>query len=95
MYKYDIMRKINYIILIIVFIMLFCRCSKNNAIENNIISEKICETIDKQSIINEDSVCSISMNEVTDFEWDKKAVFGVGSSNKEISEFLGDNTMNL
>ncbi|WP_010681098.1 hypothetical protein [Acetivibrio cellulolyticus] len=78
------MRKIIYIVLTVVFFaILFSGCAQNNK-----ISDKIIELIDKQSVKDE-SVCNISIKEVADFEWDKMAIFKVGSSNKEISELLG------
>jgi hypothetical protein len=60
---------------------------KNNLTDNNKLSNKIMEYIDKNS--NKNNTCFVSMEDITDFKWDKMLVYLVGSSNSEISEIIG------
>ena len=54
---------------------------------NNNLSDKIINYIDYNA--DESNICTLDMNEITDFKWDKMLFFGVGSNNTEISNALG------
>ena len=51
------------------------------------LSEKIIEKIDQTS--DENGYCTVDLNEVTDFEWDKAVFFEASSSSRAVSELLG------
>lgn len=57
----------------------------------SILSDQIIKEIDSKCKL--DNICSVSiqLQKVTTFEWDKVAIFQVGSSNEEISKILGVN----
>ncbi|NPV90055.1 MAG: hypothetical protein HPY50_04675 [Firmicutes bacterium] len=69
--------------LLILLILLSSGCWDNNK-----LSQRIFETIDKKCEPG-NAYCSIPIAEITDFKWDKMAIYGVGSSNKEVSAALG------
>lgn len=54
---------------------------------NNKVTENIIRTIDNEC--DQNNTCTVSMKDITDFDWDRMVVFGLGSSNSEISEALG------
>ncbi|MFC3798105.1 hypothetical protein [Cohnella sp. GCM10012308] len=68
--------------LFIIILLLLGGCRDNKTLSKSIIKE-----IDSQC--GERTECTISMERVTSFEWDKLVVFQVGSSNKEVSNHLG------
>lgn len=51
------------------------------------MSNKIIKYIDENT--KQRSSCNIPIKEVTSFKWDKMVIFGLGSSNTEISKALG------
>lgn len=54
---------------------------------NNNLSEMIIKAIDKNA--GQSNTCSITMKEITTFEWDKMVIFDTGTSNIEVSKALG------
>lgn len=53
----------------------------------NTLSDQIKRIIDSECKLS--SNCNISLQEITNFKWDKVAIFQVGSTNMEISKALG------
>lgn len=62
--------------------------SLSSGCQNDKLSQRIVETIDNKCDQG-NGYCNVPIAEITDFKWDKMAIFGVGSSNKEVSEALG------
>jgi len=55
--------------------------------DGNDLSNKIIRYIDNNT--GESNSLIFNMNEITDFNWDKLLIYGVGSSSSEISNALG------
>jgi len=55
--------------------------------KDTILTKNIVKSIDNEC--GENGTCQIQMKDVTNFKWDKMVVFGLGSSNAEISKALG------
>ena len=75
--------RLNILYILLVILLFFVGCQS----KNSNFSESIIKTLDTNC--NNSNECKISMQEITDFKWDKMAVFGIGSSNSEISKALG------
>lgn len=73
------------ILILMLSIVLLTGCNTMN----NKINEKLIKAIDEKCGQNDS--CAISIKEITNFEWDKVAIFGIGGSNSEISKLLGVN----
>lgn len=74
------LRKI-FVLLIISVLLVGCNNSGND------FSNKIIKTIDGKC--EKGGSCTFKMSDITDFRWDKLVVYGLGSSQKEISRALG------
>lgn len=76
------MKKINTILIIFLFLLLFGCQAKETYLTQNII-----KSIDNGC--GKNNTCQIRMKDITDFKWDKMVVFQVGSSDVEVSKALG------
>jgi hypothetical protein len=71
------------VFLLLAILVMLVGCST----ERHSVSADIIKTFESNS--NENDSYNISISDITDFKWDKLVVFGVGSSNDEVSRALG------
>ncbi|UKS27384.1 hypothetical protein LOZ80_00050 [Paenibacillus sp. HWE-109] len=72
--------KICVMLLLVILASVGCSAKSN-------LTDKIIKEIDGEC--GENGTCTISIKEVTDFEWDRMVIFQIGSSKSEISKALG------
>lgn len=77
------------VIIFITFGITFTLIYINNFTNEKKLNNRLIELINNN--YNKNNKYKFSMNEVTDFKWNKMLIYQVGSSNKEISELLGVN----
>lgn len=76
------MKKLN-IILVILSLLLLVGCQA----KDTILTKNIVKAIDNEG--GENGTCQIRMKDVTNFKWDKMVMYGLSSSNEEVSKALG------